>query len=368
MKTRVALVKLTLCGPNDVGKEIEIAREVIEDWNRLHAEARGLLIKPRHWSTDTYPDVRDRTQAVVNPQIIDDAKVLVAVFWSRFGTPTGVAGSGTEEEIRRSVTGGRKTVVYFSDLEPVPADADKTQLDLLWKFRRELSDSKSALTGKFKSRSEFRKLFANHLGLVMNAFEAPKPPKRARPARVTKKQTAKGKNNVQQMGDGNTVNQYQHPPKVVNVMERRAGSVTAEEEYQISEWIAKLADGETKMARKSAFGMWWNRFYKKFKVTKSGDLDSSKMADVKAWYGQRVAIQTRGLKYKTSDLWRNRRYGAIKGKMRAMGIVDDHAYYRDLSGRLKLKKPFSSLTDLTKANLDGVYRKVLEDARKNDPS
>lgn len=367
MNSQVALLKLTLCGPSDVGKEIAIAREVIEDWNRLHAEARGLLIKPRHWSTDTYPDVRDRTQAVVNPQIIDDAKVLVAVFWSRFGTPTGVAGSGTEEEIRRSVAGGRKTFVYFSDLEPVPSDADKTQLDLLWKFRKELSDSKSALTGKFKSRAEFRKLFTNHLGLVMNAFEAPKPSKRNRITRSTRNQTAKGKNNVQQMGDGNTFNQYQHPPKVVNVMERRAGSVTAEEVHQISEWIAKLADGETKMTRKSAFGMWWNRFYKKFKVTKSGDLDSAKMADVKAWYGQQVAIQTSGLKYKASDLWRNRRYGTIKGKMREMGIVDDQAYYRDLSERLKIKKPFKSLKELTKANLDRVYRKVMEDARKKQP-
>lgn len=363
---QVTLLKLTLCGPSDVGKEITIAREVIEDWNRLHAEARGLLIKARHWSTDTYPDVRDRTQAVVNPQIIDDAKVLVAIFWSRFGTPTGVAGSGTEEEIRRSILDGRKTFVYFSDLEPVPADADATQLDRLLKFRQELRESRTGLTGNFKSRNEFRKLFTNHLGLMMNSFEAPKPAKRTRPVRSTRKQTAKGKNIVLQMGDGNTVNQYQRPPKVVNVMERRPGSVTAEEDHQISEWIKQLADGETKTNRGSAFGMWRNRFYKKFKVTKSGELDSAKMPDVKAWYVQQAAIQTSGLKTSAPDMWRNRRYGTIKSKMRVMGIVDDQAYYRNLSERLKIKSPFTSLTDLTKANLDRVYRKVIEDARKTE--
>jgi hypothetical protein len=363
MNSQVALLKLTLCGPSDVGREIAIAREVIEDWNRLHAEAKGLLIKPRHWSTDTYLDVRDRTQAVVNAQIVDDAKVLVAVFWSRFGTATGVAGSGTEEEIRRSVAGGRKTFIYFSDLESVAADTDRTQRDRLWKFRQELHDSKTALTGNFKSRDEFRKLFANHLALAMNTFDAPEPPKRARPVRSPRKQTAKGKNIIQQMGDGNTVNQYQLPPKVVNEIKRRPGSITAENEHQISEWIAKLAQGETKMALKSAFGMWRNRFYKKFKVTKAGELDASKMGDVKTWYIQAIAIQTGGLKFKAPDMWRNRRYGSIKGKMREMGIVDDQAYYRDLSERLNIKKPFTSLKDLTKANLDRVYRKVLGDAR-----
>jgi len=361
MKSQVALVKLTLCGPSDVGKEIEIAREVIEDWNRSHAEARGLLIKHRHWSKDTYPDVRDRTQAVVNPQIIDDAKVLVAIFWSRFGTPTGVAGSGTEEGIRRSVAAGRKTFIYFSDLEPAPADANKTQLDLVWKYRQELRDSKTALAWNFKSRNEFRKLFTNHLGLVMNAFEAPKPPKRERQARVTKAQTAKGKNIRQQMADRDINNYYSHPPKVENVMERRPGSVTAEEEFQISKWIEKLADGETKLTRKRAFGMWRNRFYNKFKVTKTGELDSEQMNSVEAWYRKSVAIQISGMKYSASDLLRDKRIGSIKGNMRKMGIKDDQEYYRDLSNRLKLKKPFSSLKDLTNANLGRVYRKVKED-------
>ena len=363
MKSKVALLKLTLCGPGDVGTEINIAKEVIDEWNRQHAEFRGLLVKHRHWSTDTYPNMSDRTQAVVNPQIIDDAKVLVAVFWSRFGTPTGVADSGTEEEIRRSVAAGRKTMVYFSDREPMPADADADQIGRLWKFRQELRPR--GIVWNFTSRNQFRELFRNHLAMAMNTFEAPAVPKRARPVRTTRKQTAKGKNIVQQMGDGNTVNQYQEPPKVVNVLERRPGSVTAEEEHQISEWISKLADGEIKMERSSAFGMWWNRFYGRFKVTKCGELDSGKMDEVKVWHRQQSAIQTSGLRSRAPDFWRNKRITAIKTCMGKMRIVDKLTYYRDLSEKLKMKKAFTSLKDLTKANLDRVYRKVLEDARKN---
>jgi len=87
----------------------------------------GALVKHQHWTTDVYPDLADRAQAVPNRQIIDKSKIIVAIFWSRFGTPTGVADSGTQEEILRAATLGRKVMVYFSDLEPRPANADARQ-------------------------------------------------------------------------------------------------------------------------------------------------------------------------------------------------------------------------------------------------
>jgi hypothetical protein len=35
------LIKLTLCGPTDVAKEMALAAEAINDWNCQHGERRG---------------------------------------------------------------------------------------------------------------------------------------------------------------------------------------------------------------------------------------------------------------------------------------------------------------------------------------
>lgn len=55
----LTLVKLALCGPSDVAKDVCIAQTVIDDWNRLHSEARGLTVCHHHWSTDTFPNATE---------------------------------------------------------------------------------------------------------------------------------------------------------------------------------------------------------------------------------------------------------------------------------------------------------------------
>ena len=117
----VELIKLTLCGPTDVAKEMALAAEAINDWNCQHGEQRGFWVKHQHWSTDSYPDAQETGQGAINKQLIDSTDILVAIFWSRIGTPTATAESGTVEEIQRAIAGGKKVMVYFSDLEPLPA-------------------------------------------------------------------------------------------------------------------------------------------------------------------------------------------------------------------------------------------------------
>jgi hypothetical protein len=48
--------------------------------------------------------------------------------------------------------------------------------------------------------------------------------------------------------------------------------------------------------------------------------------------------------------------------MNGMGKTNEN-YYPELSERLNMKKPFMSLTRLTKTDLDRVYQMVLRDSR-----
>ena len=357
MSKKLELVKLTLCGPSDVAKEIDIAKKVIDDWNRLNAEARGLTVKHQHWLSDTYPNASERAQGNVNKLVIDEAQILVAVFWRRIGTPTGEGESGTVEEIRRGIRLRRKVLVYFSDLESLSTNTDQQQVDKLWSFRQELKARSSCWS--FQSRDKFREQFANHLALALNAFK-PKGPRGKIKEQTKVTQTMR--DGIQSAGDGNTFNQYQVPPVIKNIMERRPDSVTVEEEYQIGLWIKELAEGTLGKTRDEAFAEWGSRFLEKFKVAKREALPSADFGEVQKWYRQQRAIQKSGLKTKAPDQWRNARIAAIKRAMKEMGKVNE-TYYPELSDRLNMKKPFTSLTKLTRTDLQRVYDMVLRDNR-----
>jgi len=364
MNPKMALVKLTICGPSDVEREVGAAQEVIYDWNRQHGEANGFWVKHQHWSSDAHPSLAGRAQSVINHQLIDDSDILVAIFWSRLGTPTGVADSGTQEEILRGVRLGKKVLVYFSRLEPLPADADAEQIDRLDGFRQDLQAK--GLCWSFTSRAQFRKDFTNHLALALNACKQPAPPNPSpRKAQRRNHQTLNGNNNVQLSGDGNTVTVNHRPPVQKTIVERRPGTITADEEHQINSWIEDLAEGDVTSSRSSAFGAWRQRFYNRFKVVRAADVASEAMPDIKAWYVQQRAIQRNGYKSSAPELYRTEKTKAIKTAMASMGFTEETklTYYHALSSRLKMRRPFTSLKQLTTRNLGRVYSMALRDSR-----
>jgi hypothetical protein len=354
MKTKFSLIKLALCGPGDVKKEIQIAQDVVTEWNLQHGEACGFWIKHAHWSTDSHPDMSDRPQGVVNTQVIDDSDVIVAIFWSRFGTPTGQANSGTEEEIRRGIRLRKEVMVYFSDLEPLPPTADKQQLERLWSFRQELQEM--GLCGKISSRDQFRRDFTRHLAFKLNKFIGVQPPN----AGFVPSQSITGDNNIQA---GRDVKIFTKTPREKKVIARKEGGVSAAELKQIKDWIEELAEGEIDIPRKQAFGKWGQIFLNTFNLDKREELLSAQMPDVKRWFIQQRAIQTGSQKGKAPEIWQNKRIIAIKAAMRQMGVTNE-SYYPDVAQRLRMKKPFESLKNLTKRDLERVYTLVMRDARR----
>ncbi|MYD31374.1 MAG: DUF4062 domain-containing protein, partial [Nitrospira sp. SB0661_bin_20] len=54
------------------------------------------------WETRTTPGFGKDPQDVINKQISDAYDIFIGIMWTRFGTPTPRAGSGTEEEFLRA--------------------------------------------------------------------------------------------------------------------------------------------------------------------------------------------------------------------------------------------------------------------------
>ncbi|WP_411844980.1 hypothetical protein AAFN60_13905 [Roseibacillus persicicus] len=213
MKKAEMSLNLMLCGPSDVSKEMAIAKEVIDDWNQENWESTSCGLRSKHWTSDSAPDLSKRGQDVINHQILDDSDIVVAVFWEKLGTPTGLAESGTAEEIIRATHRGIRTMVYFSSLEQfVPGNVQEK--DRLQEFRDRLFGM--GLGSSFASRSEFRKKFKVHLRQVIQEFIEKGKQELTEKSKVDGGVSQSGKGNIQIVGEGNTIHTSSTTsPKVV---------------------------------------------------------------------------------------------------------------------------------------------------------
>jgi len=96
------------------------------------------MLLPILWETSATPEFGDRPQAIVNRQLVDTADLLISTFWTRLGTPTGIAQSGTVEEIERFIESNRPVMLYFSNAPTSPHNLDQEQLTAVKHFRADI--------------------------------------------------------------------------------------------------------------------------------------------------------------------------------------------------------------------------------------
>lgn len=153
--------RVLIASPSDVEEERELAVRVIQEWNDLYSYTRRIVLLPLRWETHASPEYGSRPQEVINRAIVDECDLLVGIFWTRIGTPTGVAESGTVEEIVRVASAGKPVMLYFSQVKAEPDRFILDQLSNVREFREKIS--RSSLVESYKSHIEFRDKFARQL-------------------------------------------------------------------------------------------------------------------------------------------------------------------------------------------------------------
>jgi hypothetical protein len=158
---RAAIVlSVLVSSPSDVEAARATVLTAIHDWNNSYSRDLGIILEPIQWQTHAYPESGDRPQALINKQIVDESDMVVAVFGYRIGTATGVAQSGTIEEIERLRAKGKHVAVYFSTA-PIPHDHDPEQLRRLNEYRESLKPS--TLYWTFESTEDLYRKSSQHL-------------------------------------------------------------------------------------------------------------------------------------------------------------------------------------------------------------
>src|SRR5262249_37080025 len=102
----------------------------------------------------------------INRQLVDRCDLLIAIFWKSIGSPTGVAPSGTIEEINRFRDSGRPVMLYFSEAA-FPHDADITKVDQVRQYKRSINNG---LYWVFKTPAQFRQQLTVHLPQAIARF------------------------------------------------------------------------------------------------------------------------------------------------------------------------------------------------------
>lgn len=161
MAKNVTQYDLLISCPGDVQSEVEIIKQIVDDFNERYSDTLGISLRARHWKKSSYAQSGGKPQALLNEQFVKQCDAAVAVFWTRFGTPTDEYGSGAEEEIELMLGADKQVFMYFSD-KPIPPSAhDPAEYERISAFREKYKDRGIYFT--YTSDEEFTKLFTAHL-------------------------------------------------------------------------------------------------------------------------------------------------------------------------------------------------------------
>jgi hypothetical protein len=164
MSEQAEIIRVAIASPSDLHVEREAIPKLFDRWNTGH-EDQNILIRPIMWETSSIPELGDHPQHILDRQIIERADLLVAIFWTKIGSPTPTAASGTIEEIREFVQrkGAGRAMVYFCtrQVSQSPDDIDTSALDAIKKFKVEMRSQ--GLYRDFRETAELERDLYFHL-------------------------------------------------------------------------------------------------------------------------------------------------------------------------------------------------------------
>ena len=158
-----------IASPGDVQVERNVAREVIYEWDAAHSRSTKIILQPVGWETHSRPTMGERPQAIINKQLLRDSDLLVAIFWTRLGTPTGEAPSGAVEEVEDHLKQGKPAMLYFSSAPVRLESVDADQYRALQEFRE--GSQRRGLVESYNDPNDFRRKFARQLATTINTHE-----------------------------------------------------------------------------------------------------------------------------------------------------------------------------------------------------
>jgi hypothetical protein len=159
------VVEVMIASPGEVADERRMVRDILASWNNLHARERRVVLLPVSWETHSSPDLSGRAQQIINDRVLSGSDLVIGIFWTKIGSPTGKEESGTVEEIKEHHAAGKPVMLYFSNA-PIPQDRldhdqfVKVQALKMWALEQ-------GLVGNYDSADDFRAKLRDQLHIIL---------------------------------------------------------------------------------------------------------------------------------------------------------------------------------------------------------
>jgi len=163
-------LKVLLSSPGDVKEERDNFTKIIDSVNEALSESESnIRLEAVMWEKDAYPSLGlGGPQTVVNQQIgVDQCDIFLGILWTRFGTPTEVAGSGTEEEFNIAFLriiddpNQLRILFYFRDPATFDGEIDEDQFERVVKFKEKTQTQ--GLIWNYDGVEQFNEAVKTHL-------------------------------------------------------------------------------------------------------------------------------------------------------------------------------------------------------------
>jgi hypothetical protein len=168
------IYKCFISSPGDCIAERKISEKVIEKLNNGFAKHLGINFETFKWENDVLPDMGINGQEIIDESVDkSNYDIFIGIMGYRFGTPTKMAGSGTEHEYnkaleRKSNNSTPRIIFFFNNEEVNPKNLDFEQYKKVQEFKSKIGIN--GLYVDYKGISEFEKELNDKLELFIKSL------------------------------------------------------------------------------------------------------------------------------------------------------------------------------------------------------
>jgi len=176
MPRNETILQVFVASPGDLAEERDALEDVISELNITWSQNLRYRLELVRWETHAVPGVGEDAQDVVNLTVPQDYDIFIGMLWSRFGTPTNRADSGTQEEFETAFekhsndSESIDILFYFKDKPVAISQIDPEQLQLIHDFQKRIRQL-GCLYGNFTEVSEFKDLVRLHLSRLVQKWQ-----------------------------------------------------------------------------------------------------------------------------------------------------------------------------------------------------
>jgi hypothetical protein len=157
---------IVVVSPADVKAERKVVIDCTVEWNAINTATSGVIFNPMGWEINAYPEIGNHPQTILNKQILEKADILIAIFWTRIGTPTREYDSGTVEEITKHINLGKPALIYFSSVPVVAESINMEQYKKLQEYKNSIKEK--SFYKEFSDIGEFQRIIFKDIQMVVN--------------------------------------------------------------------------------------------------------------------------------------------------------------------------------------------------------